>query len=84
MGVTLTPAASPATAVKPGPGGTLVDAQPLQPTPEFLADLFGLSEVALGHTPAYLLCCTMFDVTLQWHCLGCSKGMMWRRDRLQQ
>lgn len=57
MGVTPTPAASPATAVKPGPAGAPVDAQPLQSTPEFLADLFSLSEVAFHHTPSFLLCC---------------------------
>lgn len=59
MRVIPTPAASSATAVKPGPAGAPVDAQPLQSTPEFLADLFGLSEVALGHAPTCLLCCMM-------------------------
>ena len=56
MGWTPTSATSPGTAVKPRLAGAPVDVQPLSSTPEFLADLFGLAEVAFCHAPAYLLC----------------------------
>ena len=60
---TPTSPASPVMAVKPCPAGAPVDVQPM-------------SEVALGHMPGYLLCCMMFDASLEWQCLRCSKGIM--------